>query len=161
MIVLSIFLYLPIAFFTKIQAKDETALVVHVERIKRIEGTLFYQLFECPESELVTWSDLRLIYANKTAVIDNNIIITLPHSAVKSVPDENGNRVAFRVFQDIDNDGVLAFSNGDIPKEPTGFSNNPSLILGMPKPVDTCFEYDSIRNVKVKLNNKRKRGKRK
>jgi len=161
MIVLSIFLYLPIAFFANVQANEEAALVIHVERIKRTEGTLFYQLFECPENELVTWPDLRLIYTNKTAVIDNNIIITLPYSAVKSVPHKSGSRVAFRVFQDIDSDGVLAFSNGGIPKEPTGFSNNPSLILGMPKPIDTCFDYDLTSNVKIKLNNKRKRGKRK
>jgi len=63
------------------------------------------------------------------------------------------------VFQNVDGDEQLVFSESGIPKEPVGFSDNPTLILGYPKlksiRVSLLEANDSL--LSIKMNYRRKR----
>ena len=50
-------------------------------------------------------------------------------------------RYAIQVFQDSNGNGQLDLSPRGIPQEPVGFSGNPSLFGGKPKPSDSLFEH--------------------
>ena len=64
-------------------------------------------------------------------------------------------RYAVQLFQDIDGDGALALSPRGIPREPVGFSNNPSLLRGKPQPWQCLFEHgDGDTSIRVKLRGK-------
>ena len=64
-------------------------------------------------------------------------------------------RYAIEVFQDSNDDGVLALSPRGIPKEPVGFSSNPSLFAGKPTPDKSQFEHGLEDNrINIRLNTK-------
>ncbi|MDP3365173.1 MAG: DUF2141 domain-containing protein, partial [Pseudomonas sp.] len=57
-----------------------------------------------------------------------------------------------QVFQDSNDNGQLDLSPRGIPLEPVGFSGNPSLFGGKPKPSDSLFEHgtaDSVISVRL------------
>lgn len=61
-------------------------------------------------------------------------------------------RYAVQVFQDSNDNGQLDLSPRGIPLEPVGFSGNPSLFGGKPKPSDSLFEHgtaDSVISVRL------------
>ncbi|TRO42039.1 DUF2141 domain-containing protein [Pseudomonas sp. ALS1131] len=61
-------------------------------------------------------------------------------------------RYAIQVFQDSNGNGQLDLSPRGIPQEPVGFSGNPSLFGGKPKPSDSLFEHsttDSVISVRL------------
>lgn len=61
-------------------------------------------------------------------------------------------RYAVQVFQDSNGNGQLDLSPRGIPLEPVGFSGNPSLFGGKPKPSDSLFEHgatDSVISVRL------------
>ncbi len=136
-------------------------LSVEVQRIKKIQGQLHYQLFSCPKNELLAWDELNLLVTDKVEIVKDKVKFSF--SGLE--PD----RYLIRIFQDINDNSTLDFSHNGVPKEPTGFSNNPNLLLGYPKPIDTCFTYDVSDSVNysadnpviIKLNNKKKRKRRK
>ncbi len=141
---------------TNLFAQSE-GLLVDVQRIKNAQGQLHYQLFTCPNNEQSTWQQLNLLITAQ-AIIEK-------HTLLLAFPKVVSGQYIVRVFQDTNNNGQLDFSDNGVPKEPTGFSNNPSLLLGYPKPSDSCFLYDDSdlgRDIVViKLNNKKKRKRRK
>ncbi len=136
-------------------------LSVEVQRINQIQGQLYYQLFSCPKNELLAWDELNLLLTDKIEIVKDKV--KLNFSGLEP------NRYIIRVFQDINDNSILDFSHNGVPKEPTGFSNNPNLLLGYPKPIDSCFTSDVIDSVNysadntviIKLNNKKKRKRRK
>jgi uncharacterized protein (DUF2141 family) len=66
-------------------------------------------------------------------------------------------RYAVQLFQDLDGDGTLALSPRGIPREPVGFSTNPSLFKGKPTPAQCLFEHGSGNTlVTVKLRSKKR-----
>lgn len=65
-------------------------------------------------------------------------------------------RYAVQLFQDLDGDGMLALSPRGVPREPVGFSNNPSLLRGKPQPPQCLFEHgDGDTLITVKLRGKK------
>ncbi|AQZ36325.1 hypothetical protein BHQ29_19680 [Pseudomonas sp. LPH1] len=61
-------------------------------------------------------------------------------------------RYAAQVFQDSNGNGQLDLSPRGIPLEPVGFSGNPSLFGGKPKPGESLFEHsdtDSVISVRL------------
>lgn len=50
-------------------------------------------------------------------------------------------RFAIQLFQDSNDNGRLDLSPRGIPLEPVGFSNNPALLSGKPKPLDCLFVH--------------------
>lgn len=149
----AIFVFLPVS---NLYAKN-TALLVEVTRIKDIQYQLYYQLFTCPINEETPWDALTLLDSGQTVISESSL--QLNFSTLKY-----GSYIV-RVFQDKNANGQLDFSSNGIPKEPTGFSNNPSLMLGYPNPQNSCFNYDeqdiSSHLVTIKLNNKKKKRRKK
>ncbi len=132
-------------------------LSVEVQRIKQSQGQLHYQLFTCPKDEEASWDKLKPLVTEKVDIVKDNLMLSFPML-------ESG-QYAIRVFQDLNDNALLDFSGNGVPKEPTGFSNNPNLLLGYPKAIDSCFLYDANDStshlVIIKLNNKKKRKRRK
>ncbi|WP_081963301.1 DUF2141 domain-containing protein [Pseudomonas sp. ML96] len=65
-------------------------------------------------------------------------------------------RYAVQLFQDLDGDGALALSPRGVPREPVGFSTNPSLFKGKPQPAQCLFEHGSgDTQITVKLRSRR------
>ncbi|WP_225837701.1 DUF2141 domain-containing protein [Pseudomonas sp. MM211] len=58
---------------------------------------------------------------------------------LKDVPP---GQYALQLFQDANGNGRLDLSPRGIPLEPVGFSGNPSLLKGKPKPQGARFEHD-------------------
>jgi uncharacterized protein (DUF2141 family) len=61
-------------------------------------------------------------------------------------------RYAIQVFQDSNGNAQLDLSPRGIPLEPVGFSGNPALFGGKPKPSDSLFEHgttDSVISVRL------------
>ncbi|PKG82524.1 hypothetical protein CXF85_13655 [Colwellia sp. 75C3] len=145
----AVFVLFPV---TKLYANN-AALLVDVTRIKEIQGQLHYQLFTCPNNEETPWHELRLLDSGQSAISEN--AMQLRFSMLKK-----GSYIV-RVFQDSNANGQLDFSSNGIPKEPTGFSGNPSLMLGYPSAQNSCFNYDehdiTSHLVTIKLNNKKKK----
>lgn len=66
-------------------------------------------------------------------------------------------RYAVQLFQDLDGDGLLALSPRGIPQEPVGFSTNPALVKGKPKPLQCLFEHATgDTRIVVKLRRKKR-----
>ena len=132
------------------------SLSVEVQRIKNPQGQLHYQLFTCPNSEESSWQQLHLLITAQVTIDKDTLLLVFPNLA--------SGQYIVRVFQDNNTNGQLDFSDNGVPKEPTGFSNNPSLLLGYPKPSVSCILYDesdlASDVVVIKLNNKKKRKRR-
>lgn len=132
------------------------ALSVEIQRIKQSQGQLHYQLFTCPKNEAATWDKLKPLVTDKVDIAKDSLRLSFPKL-------ESGLYI-FRAYQDLNDNVQLDFSGNGVPKEPTGFSNNPNLLLGYPKPIDSCFLYDASdsashsvnHSIIIKLNNKRK-----
>ena len=148
-IFVTVFVLFPV---TKLYAYNPT-LLVEVKRIKEIQGQLHYQLFTCPNNEKTPWHELILLDSGQSAIKESSMQLRFPML--------NKGWYIVRVFQDKNANGQLDFSNNGIPKEPTGFSTNPSLMLGYPNAKNSCFNYDrhdiTSHLVTIKLNNKKKK----
>ena len=127
-------------------------LQLTVRRIKQLTGTLHYQLLNCPEDETSQWSQLQIVQQGNQLVSKKDASLSIDGLLEGSY--------IIRVFQDMNKNQALDYSDNDIPKEPTGFSTNPSLILGEPVPFKTCFEFKNGSTVVINMNNKRKRNRR-
>ena len=69
-------------------------------------------------------------------------------------------RYSLRIFQDINNNGVLDKSSNDIPLEPVGFSGNPSLFGGEPSPEDSVLVLIKDQEITINLKHRKPRKKR-
>ena len=152
-----IFVAILLMLMTTTLYAQSNALSVDVQRIKQIQGQLHYQLFACPTSKEVPWPELKPLITRRVDIKKEDLQL--------SIASLESGQYIFRAYQDLNANGQLDFSDNGVPKEPTGFSNNPSLFLGYPKPIDSCFLYDANDQAKqaiiIKLNNKRKRKRRK
>jgi uncharacterized protein (DUF2141 family) len=57
------------------------------------------------------------------------------------LPDLPPGRYAIQLYQDSNGNGQLDLGRRGIPLEPVGFSSNPPLLNGKPKPSDSLFEH--------------------
>lgn len=155
--VLSIFfssaLFLATLIGFEVSAAD---LTVNVKGIKKVEGQLHYQLFQCPLNEDAAWTELTPLISQQVAVSSKELTFSLPNLY-------SGKYVA-RIFQDLNNNQELDFTSG-LPLEPAGFSTNPTLMLGYPQPLDNCFSFDekivSTHTIVISVKNKRQRKRKK
>lgn len=63
------------------------------------------------------------------------------HGEQLVISDVPPGRFALQLFQDSNGNGRLDLSPRGIPLEPVGFSGNPTLLKGKPKPADAQFEH--------------------
>jgi hypothetical protein len=59
-------------------------------------------------------------------------------------------RYAVQLFVDLNGNGALDTSPRGLPREPVGFSQNPSLLRGQPEPSDCAFELGE-RNAELRV----------
>jgi uncharacterized protein (DUF2141 family) len=78
-------------------------------------------------------------------------IIDMPNDGPANYTFENipAGTYAIRLYQDTDGDGKLTSNNNGIPKEPFGFSQNPSMRYGPPNFKQASFEVNT--NVKLTI----------
>ncbi len=119
-----------------------------VKNIKELKGELHYQIFDCSENEIGTWQELTLLHSAEITIDNKEINI--------SEPLEHKAGYCIRVFQDLNQNEQLDMSTNGVPKEATGFSNNPSLFKGAPKPAATWFSYQTGEQVIINMNNKKR-----
>lgn len=128
------------------------SLTVKVKRIKMLEGEIFYQVLKCPAAEGISWESLEQLQIGQIKVTDTPLFfdISVQKDALYIV----------RLFQDLNQNQTLDFSSNEIPLEPIGISNNPSLMAGKPDPLETCFQYQDEAELVISMRNKKKKRKR-
>jgi len=122
-----------------------------ITNIRKTQGDLYYQIFNCDDVNVETWNELTLISSGTVTPNNDEIVVRVEDS----VTEKN----CIRIFQDTDKNGALEFSESGIPKEPVGFSDNPRLMLGYPKPQATAVtltENDESL-LSIKMNYRRRR----
>jgi len=135
-------------FFTVPTGAQEQKKSLQLIKVRPQLGQIFYQVFSCQGITTQTWQQL-------TPVLSQSI---LPQHALEKINlAALGIEVAcIRVFQDTNGDQQLNFDRSDIPNEPVGFSNNPSLMLGYPKPSKTAVTLVGDKSIVIKMNYRRK-----
>ena len=108
-------------------------VVIVVEGLEKVEGRIAAMIFNqeegFPEDSASAYASLEVEVINERPVL---IFSDLPHGkyAVSLIHDVNGNR-------NLDKNFI------GIPTEPFGFSNNKSIISGLPKFRDAAFELST------------------
>jgi uncharacterized protein (DUF2141 family) len=141
-------LFFNITLFSTIAFSLE--LTVEIKNTKQLDKKIMMELFLLTDNNPDNWNDIQLI-EKKTVEL---------YSELKFHQLEKG-RYALRVFQDVNNNGVLDKSASEIPKEPIGFSANPSLFGGEPLPQDSAIELNRNTTIYINLKHRKVRKKRK
>jgi uncharacterized protein (DUF2141 family) len=129
------------------------ALTVKVEKIKNIDPKIVMEVYLLTDTNSQDWQGLHLIDKKITESDTNNqdIIFTGLQKGT----------YAIRLFQDMNNNGMLDRSSNDIPLEPVGFSNNPSLFGGEPTPEDSAFVLIKDQSITINLKHRKPKKRRK
>lgn len=129
-------------------ANTATTLNIAFAKFKQIEGDLHFQVLDCANTDL-QWAQLPVITTKQVAITQNVIS--------QNVSNLSKGSYCVRFFQDLNGNGELDLAANTIPKEPVGFSNNPNLMFGQPSPEDSVFELLENMDIKIKVNNKKRR----
>lgn len=128
-------------------------LTVNLAKVKAFDKKIMMELFLLTEQEDQHWSKLSLI---EKRIIELNI----GNQAV-IFPTLQAGTYAIRIFQDSNNNGILDRSTSDIPLEPVGFSQNPSLFGGEPTPEDSALLLTNDQSITINLKHRKPKKKRK
>ena len=123
--------------------QSEMTIKLHFTGIKSTDGQLHYQVFSCSPNETTEWEQLTADMTNRVKSIADTTALT-----IRLTP---GADYCIRAFQDTNNNGALDFGTSGIPREPVGFSTNPSLMLGYPLPAATLFKLVNDQ-ITIKMN---------
>lgn len=129
------------------------ALTVNVAKVKTTDKKIIMALYSLPKTPYQPWSKLPLIEKKIIDLGANNQDVTFP-----SLPSGT---YAIRLFQDLNNNEILDRSASDIPLEPVGFSQNPSLFGGEPTPEDSAITLTQDENITINLKHRKPKKKRK
>ena len=149
MMKIMVILMMPILFSGQLLANSERlSLAISFTKFKQQEGNLHYQVLDCNDSG-GSWGTLAVITTQQLPV----------SAAAHDVTVENlpAGKYCVRFFQDLNANGELDLAANSVPREPVGFSNNPSLMMGQPEPEDCVFQLTQDETIRVKVNNKRRR----
>lgn len=84
---------------------------------------------------------LALVFADRPAWQEPPLRLLQGEEQVLRLRNLPPGRFAIQLFQDSNDNGRLDLSPRGIPLEPVGFSNNPALLSGKPKPLDCLFVH--------------------
>lgn len=128
-------------------------LTVNVAKVKTFNKKIMMELFLLTEVKTQNWRNTTLIEKRIIALdVENQAVIFSTLQA---------GSYAIRVFQDINNNGILDKSSSDIPLEPVGFSQNPSLFGGEPTPEDSAIALTIDEAITINLKYRKPKKKRK
>lgn len=122
-------------------------LKLSLAKFKQVTGTVHYQILDCSNVAL-SWEKLPNLLTQQVAV---------SASSLEQSTSLQAGSYCVRFFQDLNGNGELDLAASSIPKEPVGFSNNPNLMFGQPSPEDTVFELNQDSDIRIKVNNKKRR----
>jgi len=138
------------------KASFSLELTVEIQKIKEFDKKIMMELFLLTNKESHRWEDLQLTDKKTLGLsleaqeLSQKIVFSQLESGSYSL----------RVFQDINNNGVLDKSSNDIPLEPVGFSGNPSLFGGEPSPEDSVLVLIKDQEITINLKHRKPRKKR-
>ena len=113
------------------------SIIVQIENISKIQGTL--RICVCNQSEAF----LRNCYSTKNVLVkDQKMEVTLT-----DVPESS---FSISVYHHENDNQKLDSGLFKIPKEPYGFSNNPSTIFGPPS-YEKCIVQPTDQKIKIRL----------
>jgi len=136
---------------TAVQANTLT-LKVEFKKIKQLQGNLIIELFDLSRSTPQDWQEIQPI-AHHTITL-KSFKQTFQFSELST------GRYAIRVFQDINNNQLLDKSTSDLPLEPVGFSQNPSLFKGEPTIEDCAINLNNDNDISITLRHRKSKRKR-
>ncbi|MCI2282642.1 DUF2141 domain-containing protein [Colwellia sp. MSW7] len=148
--IITIFLF-SIALFSNPSFSLE--LTVKVAKIKTIDKKIVMEVYLLTDTNSQDWQNLHLIDKKITEFDTDNQDIIFTGLQKRTY--------AIRLFQDINNNGLLDRSSNNIPLEPVGFSNNPSLFGGEPTPEDSAFVLTKDQRVTINLKHRKPKKRRK
>ena len=129
------------------------ALTVKVEKIKNVGSNIVMEMYLLTDTNSQDWQDLHLIDKKITESDTNNQDIIFAGLQKGTY--------AIRLFQDINSNDMLDRSSNNIPLEPVGFSNNPSLFGGEPTPEDSAFVLIKDQSITINLKHRKPKKRRK
>lgn len=136
-------------FYSCLSAAGATeTLNISFAKFKQVEGVLHFQVLDCANDQL-KWEQLPVLTVKQVDITENVVR--------QSVSNLSQGTYCVRFFQDLNGNGALDLAANTVPKEPVGFSNNPNLMFGQPMPEDSVFELVDSMDIKIKVNNKKRR----
>ena len=128
-----------ILFLVLVFTQNELDLLVSIENINSSEGILKVCLFDSSETFLLKALECRDVEPPDS-------------SAVKVIFDvQPGKYYAISAYHDLNANGRLDRNFLGIPKEPYGFSNNPSVRFGPPDFSETAFKIRKGLKISIRL----------
>ena len=124
---------------THVQAYD---LVINISNIKDLKGELLVSV--CQDKQL---------YRQRRCTYQQAIVVNA-YAMQAYFSDLDKAEYAVLVLQDMNNNHFLDKSFVGMPKEPFGFSNNPSVRFGPPAYKKTAFTLQSDQQIDIKLYNR-------
>ena len=139
------------AMTTAAQASTLT-LTVEFEKIKQLQGKLIIGLFDLSTYTPQDWQEIQPIAQH--AITLKSFKQTFQFSELPI------GRYAIRAFQDVNNNQILDKSTNNIPLEPVGFSQNPSLLRGEPMIEDCAITLNKDNTISITLRHRKSKRKR-
>lgn len=148
--IITVFLF-SIALFSNPSFSLE--LTVKVAKMITVDKKIVMEVYLLTDTHPQNWQSLNLF--------DKKIIeLTTDNQDIIFAALQEGT-YAIRLFQDMNNNGILDKSSNNIPLEPVGFSNNPSLFGGEPTPEDSAFVLTQDQQVTINLKHRKPKKRRK
>jgi uncharacterized protein (DUF2141 family) len=111
------------------------SLTVEVSGLKKVEGSMLYVAIINAES--------KEIGQYQSQVTSSTLSFKIASSGEE--------KLALRMFQDLDGDNEMNRGMFGIPSEPYGFSNNPEIKFGPPSLKEMLFDTASAETIKVSM----------
>jgi uncharacterized protein (DUF2141 family) len=131
-------------------------LTVKIEKVKEFDKKVLMELFLLTDTEALHWEELPIM---ERKVVELNTESQQARRNIVFSALQTG-KYALRVFQDNNNNGILDKSSNNIPLEPIGFSENPSLFGGEPSPSECAIILINDQTIVVNLKHRKPRKKR-
>tara|TARA_R110002050_G_scaffold137968_3_gene261679 strand:+ start:1126 stop:1593 length:468 start_codon:yes stop_codon:yes gene_type:complete len=142
--IITIFLF-SIALFSN--PSFSLALTTEIAKIKNVGPKIVMEVYLVTDTNAKDWQSLHLL--------DKKIIeLNTDNQNIIFTTLKEGN-YAIRLFQDMNNNGMLDRSSNSIPLEPVGFSNNPSLFGGEPTPEESTFILTKDQSITINLKHRK------
>jgi uncharacterized protein (DUF2141 family) len=146
--------FFSLSLFSKASLSLE--LTVKIQKIKEFDKKIMMEVFSLTDKESQRWEELQL---TDKKVVELSLEAQGESQNIVFSQLKSG-RYSLRIFQDINNNGVLDKSSNDIPLEPVGFSGNPSLFGGEPSPEDSVLVLIKDQEITINLKHRKPRKKR-
>lgn len=131
--------------------KNTLTLKVEFEKIKQLQGNLIIELYDLSSLTSKNWSGIQPLAHQSIALKTFEQTFQFNELPV--------GRYAIRVFQDLNNNQLLDRTTSNLPLEPVGFSQNPSLFNGEPTLQDCAITLNKDNTTSITLRHRKSKRK--